>query len=50
MVSKFVKVMQHNYERLLQAIQNALSSELSGDVALNAFEDNSPDGARIGGS
>jgi hypothetical protein len=35
----------------LQAIQNALASGLSGDNALNAaFEENSRDVARIGGS
>jgi glutamate synthase (ferredoxin) len=35
---------------MLQAIQNALASGLSGDDALNAaFEENSRDVARIGG-
>jgi glutamate synthase (ferredoxin) len=51
MVSKFVKVMPRDYKRVLQAIQNALASGLSGDDALNAaFEENSRDVARIGGS
>jgi glutamate synthase (ferredoxin) len=50
-VPKFVKVMPRDYKRVLQAIQNALSSGLSGDDALNAaFEENSRDVARIGGS
>jgi glutamate synthase (ferredoxin) len=50
MVPKFVKVMPRDYKRVLQAIQNALASGLSGDDALNAaFEDNSRDVARIGG-
>ena len=51
MVPKFVKVMPRDYKRVLQAIQNALASGLSGDDALNAaFEENSRDVARIGGS
>jgi glutamate synthase (ferredoxin) len=51
MVPKFVKVMPRDYKRVLQAIQNALSSGLSGDDALNAaFEENARDVARIGGS
>jgi glutamate synthase domain-containing protein 3 len=50
-VPKFVKVMPRDYKRVLQAIQNALSSGLSGDDALNAaFEENARDVARIGGS
>jgi hypothetical protein len=50
MVPKFVKVMPRDYKRVLQAIQNALASGLSGDDALNAaFEENSHDVARIGG-
>jgi glutamate synthase (ferredoxin) len=48
---KFVKVMPRDYQRVLQAIQNALASGLSGDDALNAaFEENSRDVAIIGGS
>jgi glutamate synthase (ferredoxin) len=50
MVPKFVKVMPRDYKRVLQAIQNALASGLSGDDALSAFEENSRDAARIGGS
>ena len=51
MVLKFVKVMPRDYKRVLQAIQNALASGLSGDDALDAaFEENSRDVARIGGS
>ena len=51
MVPKFVKVMLRDYKRVLQAIQNALASGLSGDDALDAaFEENSRDVARIMGS
>jgi glutamate synthase (ferredoxin) len=51
LVPKFVKVMPRDYKRVLQAIQNALSSGLSGDDALNAaFEENARDIARIGDS
>jgi glutamate synthase (ferredoxin) len=51
MVSQFVKVMPRDYKRVLQAIQNAMASGLSGDDALNAaFEENARDVARIGGS
>jgi glutamate synthase (ferredoxin) len=51
MVSKFVKVMPRDYKRVLQAIENALASGLSGDDALNAaFEENARDVSRIGGS
>jgi glutamate synthase (ferredoxin) len=51
MVPKFVKVMPKDYKRVLQAINNALASGLSGDDALNAaFEENARDVARIGGS
>jgi glutamate synthase (ferredoxin) len=47
---KFLKVMPRDYKRVLQAIQNALASGLSGDEALNAaFEENARDVARIGG-
>jgi glutamate synthase (ferredoxin) len=51
MVPKFVKVMPRDYKRVLQAIENALASGLSGDEALNAaFEENARDVARVGGS
>ena len=50
-VPKFVKVMPRDYKRVLQAIQEAIDSGLTGDDALNAaFEANSRDAARIGGS
>jgi glutamate synthase (ferredoxin) len=43
LVPKFVKVMPRDYKRVLQAIQNALASGLSGDDALNAaFEEKFP--------
>ncbi|WP_421654582.1 glutamate synthase large subunit [Leptothermofonsia sp. ETS-13] len=51
MLPQFVKVMPKDYKRVLQAIQNALASGLSGDDALSAaFEENARDVARIGGS
>ncbi|MBW4619472.1 MAG: glutamate synthase large subunit [Cyanosarcina radialis HA8281-LM2] len=51
MVSKFVKVMPRDYKRVLQALNNALASGLSGDEAMAAaFEANATDVARIGGS
>jgi glutamate synthase (ferredoxin) len=51
MVPKFVKVMPKDYKRVLQAINKAVASGLSGDDALNAaFEENARDVARIGGS
>lgn len=50
-VSKFVKVMPRDYKRVLEAIQKAVESGLSGDEALSAaFEANSQDVARISGS
>jgi glutamate synthase (ferredoxin) len=51
LVPKFVKVMPLDYKRVLQAIQAAIDSGLSGDEALTAaFEANVRDVARIGGS
>jgi glutamate synthase (ferredoxin) len=51
MVSKFVKVMPRDYKRVLQALNDALASGLSGDEAMAAaFEANASDVARIGGS
>ncbi|MDY6804378.1 MAG: glutamate synthase large subunit [Cyanobacteriota bacterium] len=51
MAPKFVKVMPRDYKRVLLAVKKALASGLSGDEALNAaFEENSRDVARIGGS
>ncbi len=50
-VPKFVKVMPKDYKRVLQAIEKAIASGLSGDEALTAaFEANARDVARIGGS
>ena len=50
-VGKFVKVMPRDYKRVLEAIQQAVESGLTGDDALSAaFEANSQDVARIGGS
>ncbi len=51
MLPKFVKVMPRDYKRVLQALNDALASGLSGDDALAAaFEQNAHDVARIGGS
>jgi glutamate synthase (ferredoxin) len=51
MVPLFVKVMPRDYKRVLQAIERAIASGLSGDDALTAaFEENARDVARIGGS
>jgi glutamate synthase (ferredoxin) len=51
LIPKFVKVMPRDYKRVLQAIQAAIDSGLSGDEALTAaFEANAKDVARIGGS
>jgi glutamate synthase (ferredoxin) len=51
LVPKFVKVMPKDYKRVLQAIEAAIASGLSGDDALTAaFEENARDVARIGGS
>jgi len=50
MVPRFVKVMPRDYKRVVQAIKKAYQAGLSGDAALNAaFEENSTDGARVGG-
>ncbi len=50
-IPKFVKVMPRDYKRVLEALKKALDSGLSGDDALAAaFEANSRDVARIGGS
>ena len=48
---KFVKVMPKDYKRVLQALEKAQAAGLSGDEALAAaFEENSHDAARLGGS
>jgi glutamate synthase (ferredoxin) len=49
-VPQFVKVMPRDYKRVLQALQKAIDSGLTGDEALTAaFEANARDVARIGG-
>ena len=51
MMPKFVKVLPRDYKRVLQALKKAHQAGLSGDDALNAaFEANSTDAARVGGS
>ncbi|HEY5976019.1 MAG TPA: glutamate synthase-related protein, partial [Geobacteraceae bacterium] len=48
---KFVKVMPMDYQRVLLALERAKAAGLSGDEALAAaFEENSHDEARLGGS
>jgi len=50
-VTRFVKVMPKDYKRVLQALEKAQAAGLSGDEALAAaFEENSHDAARLGGS
>jgi glutamate synthase (ferredoxin) len=50
-IGQFVKVMPRDYKRVLEAIQAAIASGLTGDEALTAaFEENARDVARIGGS
>jgi glutamate synthase (ferredoxin) len=50
-IAKFVKVMPMDYKRVLQALEKAEAAGLSGDEALAAaFEENSHDSARLGGS
>ncbi len=50
-VSKFVKVLPKDYDRMLKAIKRATESGLNGDEAvMAAFQDNARDVARIGGS
>lgn len=51
MCPQFVKVMPHDYKRVIQHIQKALADGLTGDDALTAaFEENARDIARISGS
>jgi len=48
---RFVKVMPMDYKRVLQALDRARAAGLSGEEAMNAaFEENSHDAARLGGS
>jgi len=50
-VPRFVKVIPHDYKRMLEAIARVEASGLSGEEALlAAFEDNAHDTARAGGS
>src|SRR5690606_18129556 len=49
-VPKFVKVLPHDYARVLGALKKAEASGLSGDDAIMAaFEENVRDVARVGG-
>ena len=49
-VSKFVKVMPKDYQRVLQSLKKVQSQGLSGDQAIMAaFEENVRDAARVGG-
>jgi glutamate synthase (NADPH/NADH) large chain len=49
--NRFVKVMPMDYKRVLQALDRANAAGLTGDEALSAaFEENSHDAARLGGS
>jgi glutamate synthase (NADPH/NADH) large chain len=51
MVPKFVKVMPHDYKRMLQAMQRVRGAGLSGEEAIMvAFEENARDLARVGGN
>jgi len=49
MLSKFVKVMPKDYQRVLQSMKRVQESGLSGDQAMAAFEANARDVSRIGG-
>jgi glutamate synthase (ferredoxin) len=50
MVSKFVKVMPKDYQRMLVTIDRMKASGLSGEQAvMAAFEENSRDASRLGG-
>jgi glutamate synthase (ferredoxin) len=50
-VSKFVKVIPKDYQRMLAAIDKAHARGLSGDAAIMvAFEENARDLARVGGN
>jgi len=51
MASKFVRVMPNDYRRMLEAIERAKASGLSGeDATMAAFEQNAHDASRVGGS
>jgi glutamate synthase (ferredoxin) len=50
-VQKFVKVMPHDYKRVLEAMKRVEGSGLSGEAAvMAAFEENKRDLSRIGGN
>ena len=50
LVPSFVKVMPHDYRRMLAAIRSAADAGLDGEAALAAaFEANARDLARVGG-
>jgi len=51
MLPKFIKVMPTDYKRVLAALKKAKADGLTGDDALSrAFQENSTDKARVGGS
>ena len=50
LVPRFVKVIPHDYKRVLQALTKVREQGLSGDEAIMAaFEENVRDVARVGG-
>jgi glutamate synthase (ferredoxin) len=50
MVTKFVRVMPNDYQRVLKSVREAQGRGLSGEEAINAaFEQNVRDVSRIGG-
>ena len=50
-ITRFVKVMPMDYKRVLQALERAQAAGLTGEEAMiAAFEENSHDAARLGGS
>ncbi len=50
-VSKFVKVIPKDYQRMLEAIERATQAGLSGEEAIMAaFEENKKDKSRVGGN
>ena len=51
LLPKFVKVIPHDYKRVLQALAQAKADGLDGEEAINAaFEANSRDLSRVGGN
>ena len=50
-VTKFVRVMPRDYQRMLDALERARSQGLTGDDAvMGAFELNKADESRVGGN